>query len=236
MTVLASYIAAVVHLAPGSYPWTGADLTAKETLAVTMALKTHSRHKPRTVVEDESGTGAFDYAITALAKWSDEFSTIRQIEYPVDDTDEAADILEDGDWTIYEKPTGKVIRFLADKPATGKSFRVTYTGVHDFSGAASACTVAAFDEEAVQALAAANFCKMLSVYYSQNQDSTIAADSVDHKSKAAEYRSQARMLAAVYYDHMGIKEGQPRPASLNQDQDVDYPGGADRLTHPRRHR
>lgn len=236
MTVLADYINAIENMAPGSYPWSGVDLEAKESLAVTMGLKAHARHRPRVVVEDESGTGAFDYLISALAKWSEGFSAIRQIEYPVDDTDEAADLLEDGDWEIYEKPAGKVIRFLEVKPATGESFRVTYTAPHDFSLTGSACTVAAFDDEAVQALAAANFCKMLAVYYSQNQDSTIAADSVDHKSKAQEFAARAKMLAQAYYDHMGIKEGQPKPASLTQDQDVVYPWGTDRLTHPRRER
>jgi hypothetical protein len=214
MTTLADYITALTSLAPGTYPWTGADLTAKETLAVTMALKTHSKHRPRVIVEDVTGDGGFDYDLSDLASWADGFSVVRRVEYPVDDTDEDADVLDDDDWEIYETPDGTFLRFLEDTPEADEEFRVTYTAPHDFSGEASACTVKAFDEEAVQALAASLFLRMLSVYHSQGQDSTISADSVDHQSKAGEYRSQAKMMAQVYYDHVGVKPDGPAPAGF----------------------
>lgn len=205
MTTLAAYITAVGLLAPGTYPWSGASLTSQQTLAVTMALRMHSKHKPRVIVEDVDGDGGFDYALGDLGAWVDGFSVMRQVEYPVDDTDDEADILDEDDWEIYETPAGAFLRFLEDTPEADEDFRVTYTAPHDFSGEASACTVLAFDEEAVQALAAANFLRMLSVYYAQNQDSTISADSVKHASMSAEYAARAKMLAQVYYDHFGIK-------------------------------
>jgi len=214
MTVIAGYITAVGYLAPGTYPWTGADLTAKETLAVTMALKTHSKHRPRVIVEDVTGDGGFDYDLSDLVAWSPGFSVVRRVEYPVDDTDEDADVLDEDAWEIYSTPDGDFIRFLEDTPEADEEFRVTYTAPHDFSGEASACTVKTFDEEAVQALAASQFLRMLSVYHSQDQESTIAADSVDHRSRAVEYRSQAKMMAQVYYDHVGVKPDGPAPAGF----------------------
>ena len=212
MTILADYITAIEHLAPGTYPWEASDLASKKTLAVTMALKTHSRHRPRVIVEDVNGNGGFDYDLGSLDAWADGFSVMRQVEYPTDDNDENADILEEDAWQIYETPGGNFLRFLGYTPEADEDFRVTYTAPHDFSGDLLVCTVKAFDEEAVQALAAAQFCRMLSIYYSQSQESTIAADSVDHKSRASEYRSQAKMLKQVYYDHIGLNPDGPAPA------------------------
>ena len=214
MTTLAGYITAVGYLAPGTYPWTGATLTAQQTLAVNMALRMHSKHRPRVIVEDVDGDGGFDYALSDLDAWTDGFSVMRQVEYPVDDTDDDAEILDDDDWAIYETPDGTFLRFLEDTPEADEDFRVTYTGIHDFSGDLSACTVKAFDEEAVQALAASHFLRMLSVYYAQNQDSTISADSVGHASMSAEYAARAKMLAQVYYDHLGIKVDGPVPGGF----------------------
>ena len=199
-----------------------------------MAMKRYSKDKPRVVIEDNAGDGGFDYDLTLLADWSEGFSAIRQVEYPVDDTDETLDTLDDDKWMIYEKPSGKVLRFLEDKPATTESIRITYTALHTCTF--TACTVDAFDEEAVQALAAAMFCDMIATWYAQNADPTIEVDSVDHKSQAAEYSTRANKYKKLYLNHLGAKDDKPKPACHVQDQDVNYPGGIDRLTHPRRYR
>ncbi len=91
--------------------------------------------------------------MSALASWVDEFSDIREVEYPVDDTVLNVSILEPEDWIIYTKPSGKVLRLLNENPSASESMRITYTGRHICDG--SGCTVAAGDEEAVQSLAAA---------------------------------------------------------------------------------
>jgi len=172
--------------------------------------------------------------VSGLASWSDGFSVMKQVEYPVDDDDETPDVLEDGAWMVYVKPTGKFLRFLEDTPASGESARVTYAAVHICDD--STDTVDVFDVEAVQALASAFFCDMLATYYAQNQDSVIDADSVDHTSKSKDYAARAAKNRKIYFDHMGLKEGKPKPACHVQDQDVIYPSGLDRLTHPRKRR
>lgn len=224
------YITAIDGMVGGEIPLDEADKIA----AINMAVKRHSKNKPRKVVEDFDGDGGFDYAISSFTAWSDGFSTIRQVEYPVDDDDETPDILQEDQWMIYEKPAGKQLRFLDEKPTATEDFRVTYTALHTCTD--TACTVEAFDEEAVQALAAAFFCNMLATYYAQNQDSTIDADSVDHTSKSRDYAARAKMYMKQYNDQMGIQDGKPKAASHIQDQDIDYPGGMDRLTHPRKYR
>lgn len=228
--LLQEYILAIDDFVGGELPL-GAGA---KTLAVKQALQRYSKDKPRIVAEDETGDGGFDYALTLLADWSDGFSNIIRVEYPVDDGDQEADVLDDEQWTIYQKPAGKVLRFTDEKPAASESFRVTYSALHTCT--ASACTVKAFDEVAVQALAAAYFCEMLATWYAQSTDSTMGADVVDHRSQADQYARRAASYRSVYFKHMGVKEGAVRPVSATQDWDVNYPGGTDRLTHPRRQR
>ncbi len=230
MSTRQDYLSAIGNLVGGSLPLGEAE----KILAIAQAIKVQSKNRPVSVVEDETGNGGFDYALTLLASWSEGFSVIKTVEYPVDDTDEAADILQDDEWQIYQKPSGKVLRFLEDKPLATESFRVTYTALHTCTD--QACTVEIFDEEAVQSLAAAFFCEMLATYFAQNQDSTINADSVDHKSKAQEYAARARTYRKIYFDHLGIKEGETTPASVIRDQDMAGSWGGNKLTHPKKYR
>jgi len=207
---------------------------AEKILAISQAMKEHSRYRPRIVVEDETGDGGFDYAISDLEHWKSGFSVIKTVEYPVDDDDETPDILEDDQWTIYKKPAGDYLRFLEDTPAATESFRVTYTSYHTCTDAA--CTVEDYDEEAVQALAAGYFCSMLSAYYAQNQDSTIGADVVDHRSKSQEYAARAKACRAMYFAQIGVAEGKTVAASVTRDQDATPSWQGDGLTHRRKYR
>lgn len=230
MSTRQNYITALGELVQGEYPL---GETAK-IIAINAAVKEHSRHKPRIVIEDEDGTGGFDYALTLLADWAEGFSVIKSVEYPVDDTEETAEILQDDEWCIYQKPSGDVLRFLEDTPSATEDIRIKYTALHTCTDAA--CTVDNYDEEAVQCLAASFFCDMLSTYYAQNQDSTIHADSVDHKSKSSDYAARAKVYRKTYFNHMGIREGKTPAASVTGDQDIQGSWGSDKLTHPRKGR
>ena len=221
------YITAIGHLVGGELPLDEAE----KIFAINAAIKKYSAHRPRIAVEDEDGNGSFDYLLALLADWTEGFSTIKSVEYPVDDTSEAAAILQDEAWQIYQKPTGKVLRFLEDTPAATEDIRVTYTTLHVCTDAA--CTIPPYDEEALQMLAASIFCDMLAAYFAQTQDSTIQADSVDHKSKASEYAARARAYRKMYFDHIGIKEGETPAASVTRDQDLGGSWGAGKMTHGR---
>lgn len=234
MTTRSDYIEAVEELVPGDHPLVAADLEKLKIKAVAKAMDSHSRHRPQVIVEDLDGDGGFDYAVSGLASWEDDFSVIRQVEYPVDDDDETPDILQNDAWTVYEKPGGKVLRFLEDSPTADEDIRVTYTARHACT--VSACSVAAGDHEAVQSLAAHFFCKMLSAAYTLDQDSTIDADSVDHGGRSRAYQGLAKQYLADYNDHMGITPGKQKAASVTKDQDKAASWAGDNLTHKRRYR
>ena len=121
MSTRQDYLTAIGNYVGGELPLGEAE----KILAISQAIKEHSRHKPREVVEDFDGDGGFDYAISVFASWSDGFSVIKQVEYPVDDTDETPDILQDDAWMIYEKPAGQVLRLLEDEPAADEDLRGT---------------------------------------------------------------------------------------------------------------
>ena len=195
MSTLQDYITAVGNLVQGDYP----PGEPAKILAIGQAVKSYSKHRPWIVVEDESGADNFDYAVSLLAHWSDGFSAIGKVEYPVDDTDEVADLLDEDAWAIYSKPAGDYLRFFEDLPAVGETFRVTYTAIHVCSDVE--CTVKAIDEQAVQALAAALYCEILATWFAQNQDSTIQADAVDHTSKSRDFCLEGK----------GVQEDLPRP-------------------------
>ena len=158
-----------------------------------------------------------------------------QVEYPVDDADETADVLQEEDWQIYEKPAGKVLRFLRYTPLATESMRLTYTAGYGFDSS-GAVTVEEPDMDAVEYLAASLFAEMLAAAHVLDQDATIDADSVDQKSRYDNYIKLSRIYRAKYLNHMGLKDGKPRPASAQADWDRNYPMGWDRLTHPRRRR
>lgn len=230
MSTKQDYITAIGNLVAGDLP-----LGEPERIfAINKAVKKYSADSPREVTEDEAGDGGFDYALTILAAWSEKFSSIKKVEYPVDDTAENANVLADDAWQIYKKPAGSYLRLLEATPAATEAMRITYTALHVCDDAQ--CTIPAVDEEAVQILAAAVFCDMLATYYAQSQDSTIQADSVDHKSKAAEYAARARSYRKEYFDHMGIVPGAAAAASVTRDQDTKPSWRGDGLTHPRRFR
>lgn len=230
MSTRQDYITAVGLLVGGKLPLGEAE----KIQAIALALGEHSRHRPHVVVEDVDGDGGFDYAVGDLESWSDGFSAVRLVEYPVDDDDENADRLADDAWEIYGKPSGDVLRFLEDTPAATEDFRVTYTATHACTD--SACTVRATDDTAVQALAAAHFCQMLAAYYSQSDAPIMGADSVDHSSRSREYAARAKMYRKAYFDHMGIEEGKTPAASVTRDQDTTASWRTDHLTHRRRYR
>lgn len=225
------YIGEVEKLVPGENHPIGEPEIIK---AIGQAMKTHSRHRPREIPEDVDGDGGFEYALADLEFWTEGFSTVKQVEYPVDDTDADPDILLEEEWSIYKKPAGTYLRFLEDEPAATEDIRITYTAMHTCTD--EACTVQDFDQEAVEALAAGYFCEMLATAYASDQDSTIAADSVDHKGKHEGYQARARVLKKFYYDHIGIKEGDAPAASVTKDWDKDPSWQSDRLTHPRKYR
>jgi hypothetical protein len=177
------------------------DETDDFTNAIDAALATYSKHLPKKVATDLAGDGTHDLELPA--DWVDEFSVIKSVEYPVDEV--PAILIDKSDWMFYIATDGRVLRLLSDTPETGESVRITYTVPR------LETDVRVIDEDAVASLAAANCCDVLANIFTQSGDSTISADSVDHRSKGDEFARRAKALRQRYFDHMGIKADAPQP-------------------------
>lgn len=194
---------------------------------ITTALQRYSKHRPGITVVDIIGDGTHDYATPT--GWTDDFSSIVSIEYPIGAVPET--ILDEDDYKIYQTTSAKKIRLINDVPPATESFRVAFTVPR------TATTVPAGDVDALAWLAAAYCLEELANAFTQTGDSTINADVVNYRSKSSEFASRAKRLMQLYKEHMGLKDDDTAPAaSVIRDFDQKYPGGLDRLTHPRRAR
>jgi len=191
---------------------------------ISAALTVFSRHKPDIKAVDVTGNGTHDYSLPT--GWIDEFSIIKSIEYPVDNVPE--DFLDDDDYKIYQTTTVKKVRLLTYSPPATASFRVTFTIPRLIT------TIPDNDIDAFAILAAALCLEELANAYTQTSDSTIAVDSVNWRTKGYEFAQRAKQMMKLYKEHMGIREDDVTPAaSAVTDLEINYPGGQDRLTHPR---
>lgn len=192
---------------------------------VSEALKRYSKAKPRRVVADIAGDGSYDYDMPD--PYDPDFGRVLEVEWPAGRREPS--IVDALDWRLYRSPTGMKLRFRADTPAAGTTIRVTFTALHTVTE--STTSVPAADHDVIHLIAAALACEALSSHYANAVDSTILADSVDHKSKASEYAARARRFAKMADELLPVPEqGVPGPAggvaSIGEDEVL--------LTHPER--
>jgi hypothetical protein len=185
----------------------------------------YSKDRPRRVVADLSGDGAqFEWDLASVSGWRDGFSQITAIEYPQGQQIPA--LLDDGDWTIYESPSARLLRFRFAL-ASGKVARVQFTAPH----ASDASSMPEADYYAVGALGASIAAHKLAAVYTQIGDSSIAADTVNYRTKAQEYMALARRLEQDYENFLGTDPERSAPAASRS---AAWPGGTaggSRLTH-----
>ena len=192
--------------------------------AIAEALNRYSKYKPLVLVVDVNGSDSRLYDVPG--GWIDEFSMIASIEYPVDASQE--NLLDLEDYGLYRHPDGLKIRFVDAQPGTGEVFRITFTAIR------TADAIPQGDLNAFTNLAASICLEILANAFLQTIDPTIDADSVNYRSKSSEAAARAKQLFKLYKDHIGIKEDDTTPpATAVADMDEKYPGGTDRLTHPR---
>jgi len=213
----------------------GAKFTAAQIdRAIVEAVKRYSRVRPIEAIQDYPGDGAsFDFALPA--GWVQDLSTVRSLEYPAGER--PMSILDEADWQFYRSSTStQVLRLLVFTPTAGQTLRMTWTKPHlvDVSGS----TVITQDEEAVANLAAAMGFRQLAASYANTVDASLAADSVNYRSKSSEYLKLADALETQYRQHMGLdaKDSETLAGGTMVDVDRTNSLGQDQLTHPNRWR
>lgn len=208
---------------------TGKIANADRDEAIARAVARYSKDRPIEKIEDVAAPGG--NRLTLPAGWQAGFSDLLQLEYPIGNT--PAELISQERYGIYSTPTGDEIKIL-DAINAGASVRMTYTIRHQVDGAND--TIRADDREPVCAYAASLALDQLAAWFTGSSDSTIQADSVDRRSKGADYAARARVLRQRYFDELGIDPARNVAAGTVVDLDMTDSRGGDRLLHPRRFR
>lgn len=197
--------------------------------AITQAVARYSKDRPRHKVEDIAAPGG--NLLPLPPAWEVDFSQLDSLEYPIGNVPPY--IVEAGGWAMYTTPTGEVVQ-VGSAIAAGHAVRATFTVAHVLS--ATVDTIPFGDREPVASYAAAILADQLASLYSNDQDSTIRADSVQHTSKASEFARRAKTLRQRYFDDIGVDTKRNVAAGAVVNLNLNNSLGRDRLTHSRRYR
>lgn len=207
----------------------GKIATPERDRAIGLAVGRYGKDRPRVVMEDVTADGT--NILPLPASWVAGKTYLASLEYPVGEY--PISTIDPELLGVVRTPTGQEIR-LVGAIANGATVRATIHLPHTLDS--STDTLLEDDREAVASYAAALLLDQLASLYAANQDSTIQADSVEHRSQSAEYAARARALRARYFDALGIDPKRQVAASATVNLNLADSRGRDRLTHPGRNR
>lgn len=195
--------------------------------AITAALAQYSADRPREVVVDVVSPGGQRIDVPAGFTLD---SRLVGVEYPIGQI--PASQLPLSEISIYTAPTGRQF----DLPltlATGEDLRITYTAEQLLD--ATDDTVPVRHRQAVASLAASYLCAQLASYYATEGEPSIAADTVDYKTKSDRFRALAKDLAAAYTRVVGAAPSdRTKGASVTVQLERNDALGNRRMFHPTR--
>lgn len=191
------------------------DLTCDVDRAILGALAEYSRDRPREVAVSLTGSGAFDYLVstfgaaasgsTPATQWVVGFSQLLEVLFPYDATEQDPEALDAESYSVLLLPAGLTLRFHDHVPTASEAALLRYTRPHDLTAALSSVSVT--DDEALADLAASYACRMLEALYTQQADSTIAADTTDRAGRPEDYSRLAEEYRGLYEAHVGKSGG-----------------------------
>src|SRR5258708_1827326 len=207
---------------------------SRDALLTQAILQRYSVDRPREVVDDLLGNGTNLLPLPGgnadgdSDVWEEGYSFIRSIEFPAAQLPPS--LMLDEDWQMYRTPAGMKIMLITTAPAVTDTVRITWTARHLPGGS----TVPDPDFEAVCDYAAGLCYEALAGIYAQTGDATIAADSVNYRTKSQEYLGLAKAAKKRYFDHVGVDDSkgvEVGPAIATGSMHQNLIGGFDRMTH-----
>lgn len=204
---------------------------------VDAAARTYSKQRPLVRIHTVSGDGQKTY-FDLPASWQIGFSTIVLAEHPVSSTpvsyiegtdlDAELEVVKVSDTT--ERLHTKRVTLAAS--GTSQHLKLHYTAPHVIGS--STTTVPDNDFDALCFLAASYLASALAGFYADDIDPSLKADSVDFRSKAAEYRALAKEYLKRYQEHVGADEDGHPAALLYNEEDIRTSWDSELLFHRRR--
>lgn len=190
--------------------------------AISDAVIKYSGDKPRTLVEDVVSDGTVYLGLPA--SWEQGFSDVLKLEYPIG----SSPLTYIDEFEIYQSPAEFKI-LLPYTITASASVRVSFTAQHSVTAVVD--TIPIKHREAVVSYAMSLLFTQLSSIYSGDEDSTIAADNVDHGDKARRFASRAKDLKKQYHDLLGIEPKRTHAASATANWNRNNSRGKPRLFH-----
>lgn len=180
--------------------------------------------RPQSLVADIAGDDSADYALPS--GYVRCFSTLEAVEYPAGENPPSLRP-EGDDWYVYEDPTQiateqQRLRFLLSTPQVGETIRIFFTGLYTVEETSSNLDPRGF--EAVLSLALVKAYTALAAKFSQSQDPTILADSVNYQQRVQSFLF-LRQRAQENYDKVSGLGGPVAAASVLSDADLKSPPG-----------
>jgi hypothetical protein len=192
-------------------------------LAFRQALREYSKDRPYVETDFWSGDGQ-TRLFPMPRRWILGFSSMQEVEYPVESNVSERNLLEIDDWELVSdflgpQPT-RQFRFKALAPDQGTSnVLVRYTTSHLHTTLES--TIPLEDYDAVILLAASYACLQMATRAAGASDPTIAADAVQHRDETARWQALAKELRTRYTDRFRKSDATTlAPASVTRDWDI----------------
>ena len=161
------------------------------------AVKRYSQLKPYEKAVQLTGDGNAYFDVPS--DWEENFSKIKNIEYPLDEL--PANYIDQNYYYVEKMPSGIQVRFSGnDYPGDGDNFYFRYSVQHTVTATTS--TVYDVDKEAVASYAGYLACLAIANYYSQTADSTLEADVVSYRTKGDEFKSRAQDLLDYFNERI----------------------------------
>lgn len=194
------------------------------------AVRQYSRDRPRKATADLTGDGtAQNFAVPAA--WVPRFSTMLQIEYPVDLVPQEKMDLQDNVEIVEAADGVESINLIQLTLGSGELARIQFTAPHTVDATTS--TVPDNDFDAVCNLACGHFCMALAALYAEANDAGIAADVVDHEEKARIFGERGNQFYRDYKTHLEVGDSSVGEIR-HHDLDVSLRRGQDLIWHRRR--
>lgn len=169
----------------------GKIATPQRDRAIGLAVARYGQDRPRVDMVDVAADGSSYLPLPA--GWEDGGSALMSLEYPIGEW--PISYLAHDAYGVVHGPMGDEIR-LAGAIQAGAQVRAMFTLGHTLDGTTD--TLPDADREAVALYAAALLMDQLASLHSGDGDSTISADSVEHRSQAQEYSRAKRARSSEY--------------------------------------
>lgn len=175
-----------------------AELSFRDLMdAVNSAVREYSNSNPRRVQVSISLTAAqWEYPLSGLTSWVNEFSEIVSLEPDVDPTIQSQFFLKDSEWYVDEVRATPVWGFVNRSPSTGETARITYKAVHSVSHTLT--TLPSKDFEGIALFAAGVAAETaLASLAARTEAPQQGAEIISRRDQTARWQSQAKALKAL---------------------------------------